>query len=401
MDKKKGMRPPSAPPFYTPFQKLIDESDLITCLPPRPSTASDKTKTNLVNRPGLSNFTDLSYQAPCMPLPPATAATAVLQREINSDSLLRIFNETNAFRNNEIIVMSEVGDLQGFISAIQNGLNLVTCRGLLGYTALHHACNRGHVAIVSEILKAQLYVINISNDTGESALHLAVYAGNMNITEQLLDHGANVDAKNDYGETPLFYAARRNMPALIKLLLQRGSSAGIIDRFGEIAADHCTSAHTLQAFEASKIDQSGMLPLNELLLVFKFLDTRDICRCAMVAGKWHRVSETESIWANLGVRRYVLRNFLLQILQKNEFGVFTHAILNTFNTDGRCPYSGHWDLNLQLLQPFVHAIYRNLIRLGKVLLTRRGNLLPQYLVLGIPIKGQWCRKIKLNVDDNV
>ena len=302
------MRPPSAPPFYTPFQKLINETKQTTCLPPLPSKASEKIKTNLVNRPGLSNFTDLSYQAPCMPLPPATAATAVLQRELNSDSLLRIFNETNAFKNNEIIVMSEVGDLQGFILSLQSGLNLVMCRGLSGYTALHHACNRGHVAIVSEILKAQLQVINISNDTGESALHLAVYAGNMNIAEQLLDHGAIVDAKNDYGETPLFYAARRNMPALIRLLLQRGSDAGTIDRFGEVAADHCTNDHTLQAFEASKIDQSGMLPLNELLLVFQFLDATDTCRCAMVAGKWHRVSETESIWSNLGVRRYVFRN---------------------------------------------------------------------------------------------
>ena len=313
MEKKKGMRPPSAPPFYTPFQKIIDEKNLTACLPPRPSTASDRTKPNLVNRPGLSNFSDLSYQAPCLPPPQTAAATALLQRELNCDSLLRILNETNAFKNNEIIVMSEVGDLQGFILALQSGVNLVTCKGLSGYTALHHACNRGHVAIVSEILKAQLHVIKISNDTGESALHLAVYAGNMNIAEQLLDHGADLDAKNDYGETPLFYAARRNMPALIRLLLQRGSDAGTIDRFGEVAADHCTNDHTLQAFKASKIDQSGLLPLNELLLIFQFLDAREICRCAMVAGKWHRVSETETIWANLGVRRYEPRSPAFEI----------------------------------------------------------------------------------------
>jgi hypothetical protein len=48
----------------------------------------------------------------------------------------------------------------------------------------------------------------------------------------------------------------------------------------------------------------GSLPLNELLHVFLFLDARDVCRCAMVAGKWHRVSETPGIWTSLGVRRY-------------------------------------------------------------------------------------------------
>ena len=63
--------------------------------------------------------------------------------------------------------------------------------------------------------------------------------------------------------------------------------------------------------------------------------------------------------------------------------------MNTFYTGGRCPYSGHWGLNRQLLQPFVHAIYRNPILLGKVLLTHRGILLPQDLVLGIPIQGPW------------
>lgn len=47
-----------------------------------------------------------------------------------------------------------------------------------------------------------------------------------------------------------------------------------------------------------------MLPLNELLQVFLFLDAKEVCRCAMVAGKWHRVSETPGIWTSLGVRRY-------------------------------------------------------------------------------------------------
>ena len=30
------------------------------------------------------------------------------------------------------------------------------------------------------------------------------------------------------------------------------------------------------------------LPYTELLLVFQFLDAKDICRAACVAGKWHR-----------------------------------------------------------------------------------------------------------------
>lgn len=305
MEKKKVMRPPMVPPTYSPFDRRKSDEVCIADLPPRPGTASEKSKSSSISRHCLSNFTNLSYQTPDIDAAAATNATAVLQRELNSDSLLRILDEANAFKSNEVIMMSEVGDLAGLILMIQNGVSLLSCKGLSGYTPLHHACNRGHVAVVSEILKAQLSMINSSNDTGETALHLAVYAGNMNIVEQLLDHGANVDARNEYGETPLFYAARRNMPALIRLLLQRGSDIEASDRYGERAVDHCTSSHTTQAFEASRIDQTGMLPLNELFFVFQFLDAREICRCAMVAGKWHRVSETERIWAGLGVRRYV------------------------------------------------------------------------------------------------
>lgn len=39
------------------------------------------------------------------------------------------------------------------------------------------------------------------------------------------------DARNDYGESALFYAARRNMPALVRLLLQRGCDIDMTDRF--------------------------------------------------------------------------------------------------------------------------------------------------------------------------
>lgn len=158
--------------------------------------------------------------------------------------------------------------------------------------------------MVSEILKSQLSIINTSNHAGETALHLAVYAGNMNIVEQLLDHGADIDARNEYGESALFYAARRSMPALVRMLLQRGSDMDLEDRFGEKPAEHSSNAHTMQAFETQKVDQAGMLPLNELLLVFRYLDARDVCRSAMVAGRWHRASESEEIWAKLGVRRW-------------------------------------------------------------------------------------------------
>jgi hypothetical protein len=137
MEKKKGMRPPTVPPTYTPFdRRKSDEVNLADL--PRPGTASEKSKSSSISRHCLSNFSNLSYQTPDVDAAAATNANAILQRVLNSDSLLRILDESNAFKSNEVIMMSEVGDLAGLISMIQNGVSLLSCRGLSGYTPLHH-----------------------------------------------------------------------------------------------------------------------------------------------------------------------------------------------------------------------------------------------------------------------
>ena len=41
-----------------------------------------------------------------------------------------------------------------------------------------------------------------------------------------------------------------------------------------------------------------------MLLVFKFLELKDICKASSVAGKWNRVLENNEIWKQLGIRRW-------------------------------------------------------------------------------------------------
>lgn len=198
--EKRSKKPPSLPSPYLDKQESDKDQDnrgsygirsnggSFSGLPPRPGTASSiRPKTA-----GLFNFSNMSFQIPDLE-GAASTNVAVLQRASNSDSLLRILGEKKALQNNEMIMMAEVGDVSGIAILLGGGdVDFLSCRGLAGYTPLHHACNRGHLAVVSEILKFHLSFINASNDTGETALHLAVYAGNMNIVEQLLDHGADI-----------------------------------------------------------------------------------------------------------------------------------------------------------------------------------------------------------------
>ena len=51
--------------------------------------------------------------------------------------------------------------------------------------------------------------------------------------EHLCPQDANMNAKNEYDETPLFYAARRGQAAVVRLLLQRGADPEARSRFQE------------------------------------------------------------------------------------------------------------------------------------------------------------------------
>ena len=143
---------------------------------------------------------------------------------IKADSLLRIMGESSAERNNEVIVLAETGALRAITSLVDRGFDWDSCRGLRNFTPLHYACRAGHPAVVSELLRACPQLMHVGNDSGEQPLHMAIYGGHLLLAEQLLDRGAEVDATTNDGETALMYAARRNMPAAVRLLLQRDAN---------------------------------------------------------------------------------------------------------------------------------------------------------------------------------
>ncbi|VDB87460.1 unnamed protein product [Peniophora sp. CBMAI 1063] len=67
-------------------------------------------------------------------------------------------------------------------------------------------------------------VPHISFRDQRSALHLAAGNGQVNVVAELLDRGADVDARDRLGHTALHYAAHRVQVAVMLLLLDRGAS---------------------------------------------------------------------------------------------------------------------------------------------------------------------------------
>lgn len=162
----------------------------------------------------------------------ASINNELIDREVEGDDLLRIMRRDEIELQNELFILAEQGDYKKFkalVDGYKHHIDLSKFRGLHGFTLLHHAASRGHSSIVLELLKNNRDSVHLRNDLKETPLHLAAYHGHLLLVDLLLDYNADIDAVNKDGETCLFYAVRRKMPAVIRLLIQRGRRL-LIDR---------------------------------------------------------------------------------------------------------------------------------------------------------------------------
>jgi len=86
----------------------------------------------------------------------------ILRDELSSDALLKIMSGDFEQVSSSVILAAESGDFTVIQKAIECGYDLTKCRGMHGYTPLHYASSRGHLAIVSLLLRCNLPV-NIKN----------------------------------------------------------------------------------------------------------------------------------------------------------------------------------------------------------------------------------------------
>lgn len=77
--------------------------------------------------------------------------------------------------------------------------------------------------------------INIKNETGQSVLMLATDAGNLDLVEFLINRDADVNAINHQGQTALFMAARKGRSDIVSALLKAGIQSRLRDGSGETA----------------------------------------------------------------------------------------------------------------------------------------------------------------------
>ena len=88
--------------------------------------------------------------------------------------------------------------------------------------SIHKAAEEGNIYVVKQHLAAGADV-NAKNKKGMTPLHFAIYKDNSEIVELLIDKGADVNAMATDGRTPLHSAAIMGRKEIAELLIAKGA----------------------------------------------------------------------------------------------------------------------------------------------------------------------------------
>jgi ankyrin repeat protein len=93
-----------------------------------------------------------------------------------------------------------------------------------GRTSLHYAALKGDDKRVMELIDAG-YGVNEADANGFTPLHFAAQSHALSVTRVLLEHGANIDALNKYGNSPLLVAMSQSRGRMEEIVLLRDMGA--------------------------------------------------------------------------------------------------------------------------------------------------------------------------------
>ncbi|XP_065263234.1 ankyrin-3 isoform X2 [Emys orbicularis] len=125
---------------------------------------------------------------------------------------------------------ARAGNLEKALDYLKTGVDINICNQN-GLNALHLASKEGHVEVVSELIKRGANV-DAATKKGNTALHIASLAGQTEVVKVLVTSKANVNAQSQNGFTPLYMAAQENHLEVVKFLLDNGASQSLATEDG-------------------------------------------------------------------------------------------------------------------------------------------------------------------------
>uniref|UniRef100_A0A674AGS1 Ankyrin 3 n=1 Tax=Salmo trutta TaxID=8032 RepID=A0A674AGS1_SALTR len=143
-----------------------------------------------------------------------------------TDTVFKNTSDSNA----SYLRAARAGNLEKALDYLKSGVEINICNQN-GLNALHLASKEGHVEVVAELLKLEANV-DAATKKGNTALHIASLAGQTEVVKELVTNGANVNAQSQNGFTPLYMAAQENHIEVVRFLLEHNSSQSMATEDG-------------------------------------------------------------------------------------------------------------------------------------------------------------------------
>ena len=119
----------------------------------------------------------------------------------------------------------------------QPSLPNFTIKNKRGFNALHYAALKGNLAATKSIICAAVKLngdrnelIDVKKDDGYTALHLACLNGHKKVASYLIENNANLEAKDNRGQTVLHSAVHQGQAAIIELIVSTNKDQNIINK---------------------------------------------------------------------------------------------------------------------------------------------------------------------------
>ncbi|XP_075072092.1 fibronectin type 3 and ankyrin repeat domains protein 1 isoform X2 [Mixophyes fleayi] len=141
-------------------------------------------------------------------------------------------NQENGSGKNSLMLACFAGHLDVVEYLRKQGVSWDS-RDKSGCTAMHWAADGGHLKVIQWMINDGCKV-----DVKDSGLHwtplmrVGAITGNTDVAECLVNAGAEVNAKDKDGKTPLMVATLNNHEDLVRFLIQRGADCSITNEYG-------------------------------------------------------------------------------------------------------------------------------------------------------------------------
>lgn len=114
----------------------------------------------------------------------------------------------------------------------QNANLTLDTQDQMGKTVLHYICTAGNLKTLKVCLERKPDLC-ITDKTGWTALHWAAVKGHVDVLEELVNYGVDVNIPDSkLGQTALHLAVRRNQRESVNMLLSLGANAQKLDKVG-------------------------------------------------------------------------------------------------------------------------------------------------------------------------